>query len=307
MKTKALQIISLLFFISTTVFSQDNLFTVLATKGANKYASSGSSEWKAITPGKKLLKDDKLSIDENGYIGLVHKSGKTIEIKKAGVYEVAKLNGEVAAQNSSITKKYVDYVTSEISNGGSENMASNRHKYMDVTGSVERDVPAIKVLAPKESFVIGLPVLLKWKPVAGAKSYAVTVKNLFDEPVYSIEVENNFVILDFSKLNIQKDKVYGYQIETKGAERFAKFEGYSFKYLPEDKAAKVSKEADELKANLNEETALNKIILATFYEDQNLLLNALECYETALKLSPDIEEYKIAYGKFLNRNKLAEK
>jgi hypothetical protein len=307
MKTKALHFIFLFIFLSVTGYSQDFLFTVLATKGANKYAAPGSNEWKTITPGKKLSKDDKLSIEENGYIGMVHKSGKTIEIKKAGTYEVGKLNSEVAAQNSSITKKYVEYVTSELTNTGSEDMASNRHKYMDVTGSVERDVPSIKVIAPKESFVIGLPVLLKWKPVAGAKGYAVTVKNLFDEPVYTIEVENNFAVLDFSKLNIQKDKVYGYVIETKGADHVAKFEGYSFKSLPDDKASKVSKEAGELKANLNEETALNKIILATFYEDHNLLLNALECYEAALKLAPEIEEYKVAYGKFLDRNKLAEK
>ena len=37
-------------------------------------------------------------------------SGKTIELKKSGTFEVAKLASEVLAQNSTLGKKYVDYM-----------------------------------------------------------------------------------------------------------------------------------------------------------------------------------------------------
>ena len=60
-----------------------------------------------------------------------------------------------------------------------------------------------------------------------------------------------------------------------------------------------------MKVELFEETAISKLILASFYEENGLILDALINYEAALKIEPQVEAYKIAYGKFLKRNKLA--
>ena len=55
---------------------------------------------------------------------------------------------------------------------------------------------------------------------------------------------------------------------------------------------------------MTEETALNKFILAGFYEDNELLIDAISAYEAAIKMAPDVDTYKDAYEEFLLRNKL---
>jgi hypothetical protein len=66
----------------------------------------------------------------------------------------------------------------------------------------------------------------------------------------------------------------------------------------------ILKELEQLSASLREESSLNKLILATFYEENNLLIDALINYEQAMQLSPDVEQFSIAYQLFTKRNGL---
>jgi hypothetical protein len=61
-----------------------------------------------------------------------------------------------------------------------------------------------------------------------------------------------------------------------------------------------------LKAEMPEETALNKIVLASFYEENKLLINAIENYEAAITMEPEVDFFQAAYSQFLERNGLAE-
>src|SRR5438034_285917 len=128
MKTKFFSLLVILLVSITSLFAQDAVFKVLASKGANKVISTTTGEQKILI-GKKIVATDKIVIGEGGYLGLAHSNGKTIELKKPGTYEVSKLSGEVAAQNAGVAKKYVDYVAGEMASQD-EDMAKNRHKYM---------------------------------------------------------------------------------------------------------------------------------------------------------------------------------
>lgn len=307
MKTKLLTLILSFLLVSTMTYAQDEIFKVLASKGANKVVSSKSTEQKPILIGKKLFKDDKVIIGENSYLGLAHKSGKTIELKKAGTYEISKLSSEVASQNAGVAKKYVDFVAGELSSTD-EDMAKNRHKYMAVTGSVERDVKnasGIKVLTPKDVFTLSTPVTLRWVPThESSNTYVITLTDLSDEPVYTVETKENFVIVDLDKLNIKKEKNLLWKVAVKDSKPKVESEPAILKYVDEAKAATLEKQVADIKAELKEETALNKLVLASFYEENGLILEALASYEAAMKLEPEVEDYKIAYGKFLERRQL---
>ncbi|MCA6432246.1 MAG: hypothetical protein IM574_01445 [Cytophagales bacterium] len=61
---------------------------------------------------------------------------------------------------------------------------------------------------------------------------------------------------------------------------------------------------DEMGSDMKEETALNKFILAGFYEENKLFIDAITAYEQAIKLAPDVPTYREAYEEFLLRNKL---
>ncbi|MBX9851024.1 MAG: hypothetical protein K2X86_04615 [Cytophagaceae bacterium] len=309
MKPKFLSIFICLLLVSSLTFAQDEMFKVLASKGTTKVVSPGSSEQKPVLVGKKLFKDDKIIVGEGSYLGLAHKSGKTIELKKAGTYEVGKLASEVAAQNATVSKKYVDFVAGEIASKD-EDMAKNRYKYMQVTGSVTRATPTpganpITVLTPKEVYTLSSPVMLKWMPVSEATSYVVTLTNLGEEPVFSVETNETSVLVDLEKLNFKTEKNLLWKVVAKGNDK-TESEACILKYVDEEKAPNLEKAVADMKSELSEETALNKIVLASFYEENGLLLDALANYEAAIKLEPEVEDFKVAYGQFLQRNNLAQ-
>lgn len=290
--------------ITSLAIAQEETFKVLASKGDNKVLVNGAEQ--KVLIGKKLFNNDKIVVGENAYLGLAHKSGKTIELKKAGTYEVSKLSGEVASQNASVAKKYVDFVAGEMSSKD-EDMAKNRHKYMAVTGSVERGSEDINLITPKESFALASQVKLMWQPVEKAEKYTLTLMDLSDEPVYNVEVKESFAVVDLAKLNFKTEKNYIWVVKAtvvddKGSKKELKSDKAILKYIEDDnKAAQLEKQATEMKAALNEETALNKMVLASFYEESGLAADALANYEAATKLEPEVEDYKVMYGRFLER------
>jgi hypothetical protein len=299
MKNKSMLLALVLSLVSMVTYAQDEMFKVLASKGGNKLQTSGTSEWKAVFVGKKLAKGDKITVGDNGYLGLAHsKTGKTIELKKAGTYEVSKLAGEVAAQNASTSTKYANYLAGELGKTGGEDMAKNRYKYMSVTGSVERG-SGVAIIAPKKVDALNNDLSISWNAEPGDKTYVVEVTNLFGDVVSTTETKETSAVI---KLDNKKDKNYVTRVSLKDN---ANYVGeISIQYPSNDKSVELNKQLTELKAQLSEETALNKMILASFYEDNKLFLEAMQSYEAAVKLQPDVEDFKLAYNQFLERTGL---
>jgi Tfp pilus assembly protein PilF len=55
---------------------------------------------------------------------------------------------------------------------------------------------------------------------------------------------------------------------------------------------------------VSEETALSKLILAGFYEQNNLIIDAIYAYEKAVEMAPDVPTFQESYEDFLLRNNL---
>jgi len=295
MKNKSILVALTLFLASTLGFAQDEMFKVLASKGSNKLQTSGAADWKPVFVGKKLAKGDKITIGENSYLGLAHKSGKTIELKKAGTYEVSKLSGEVASQNASTASKYANYLAGEMGKTGGEDMAKNRYKYMAVTGSVERG-SGVAIVAPKKVDALGNQLIIGWNPEPGDNVYVVEVTNLFGDVVSTFETKETSAVVN---LDNKKDKNYVTKVSLKSNPNYVG--EISIQYPANDKSMELNKQLSEVKSQLSEETALNKLILASFYEDNKLFLEAKQSYEAAIKLQPDVEDYQLAYNQFLER------
>jgi hypothetical protein len=303
MKKKSLLIALLTLLSINFMYAQDEIFKVLASSGSNKVQAQGATDWKPLFFGKKLLKGDKIIIADKGYLGLVFKNGKSIEIKKPGTYEVSKLAAEVAKQNASVNTKYTDFLAGEMGKTGNDDMARNRYKYMAVTGSVKRDVGSIPVFVDSitnAAKVLGNEVLIKWEPEAHTKVYVVQLTNLFGDVISTKETSESSIILN---IDSKKEKMY---IATIASKEDANIKNeIRISYPSNDEALELNKQLNELKAQLPEETALNKLILASFYEDNKLYPEAMQTYETAIRLEPAVEDYKIAYNQFLERAKIA--
>ena len=306
---KKLSIVFILFVTAISSFAQDEIFKVLITKGANKAIVASTNSSVDLIVGKKLYTADKIVIATGGYLGLAHKSGKTIELKTPGTYDVSQLVAQVSTQNASVSSKYVTYVAGQMT-ANNEDLAANRYKHMAVTGSVERATDQIKPLAPSQAVVLDELAIFKWNQVKVgkdiAKVYVVTFSNMFDEELLVKETSDTQLVVDLAKLNLKTEKNIVWYVKVKEAPKVHS-DKYNLQYVSDDnKATDLHNQFAALKADLSESTALNKMVLASFCADNKLTLNAMEYYEEAIALQPEVDEYKIIYGKYLADSGIAK-
>jgi hypothetical protein len=292
---KASIIVCFALFSVIGAFAQES-FKVLASRGINDHTTNGTKA-KLVT-GTKLNLGASITVGENSYVGLVHKSGKSIELKKAGTFLVSDLEKQVASASTTASKKYADFVLNELSKGGNKDYHAN----MSVTGSVERgsDDELLKAVCPNSSDILGQSFKLSWLPVTGAKSYILTVSNMFEEEILKQETEETSALVDLSKLNLNGQKAIIWSVAVKEKPEM-KSGNHALKFLEANKQVELSTNLKNIKAEMGDESALNKIILAGFYEDNKLYVDAIDCYKQAMKLEPEVQDYKDSYNSFLAR------
>lgn len=306
MTRKISLILAGLMILAFTGFGQDYTFRVMVSKGANKIKVGGAGDWKNLRIGEKLNNGDQVQIAEQGYMGMVHSSGKTKEIKKAGDYDVTDLAGSISAGSQNIASKYADFVISKMS---PEEKEANRRKYASVTGAVERgdNDAAINIFMPTSVSVYNPEVIIRWDPVAGEnKTYVVKLKDLFEQTIMVAETSESSYTIDFNDAKLSSaivENLVIVNVSVKGNEDI-KSKNAAIEQFSTDATPSFEVELKALQTNLGDQSSINNLILAEFYEENDLLLDALTSYEFAIKMSPDVEYFKEAYDEFLLRNGL---
>ena len=294
------------FLLATPLSGQDYVFKVLANKGGNTVKiADHSTDWEPVRTGATLNSNDELHISENAYIGLVHASGKTVELKNQGNYYVKDLAAKLGNSRSSVASKYANFVINKMTTDESEDINQNHREYLTVTGAVERSVldAPISLKMPSSVEVLNDKALIRWDDVKEADQYVFTVKNMYDEVIYSTETKESHILLELGKAPVNSEELIIVSVQVKGNDKM--YSGnYGIKRLTGVDADPILKELEQLSGSLKEESSLNKLILATFYEENNLLIDALMNYEKAVQLSPDVEQFSIAYELFAKRNGL---
>jgi hypothetical protein len=292
--------------IASPLNAQDYVFKVLANKGGNTVkVADHIMDWEPIRTGATLNSDDELRISENSYVGLVHASGKTVELKSEGNYYVRDLAAKLGNTKSSVASKYANFVINKMTTDENQDINKNHREYLTVTGAVERSVldAPISLKMPSSVEVLNEEALIRWDAVKDAKGYVFTVRNMYDEVIFTKELAKPQILLALGKAPVATEELVIVNVRVKGNEEI--YSGnYGIKRLTGVDADPILKELDQLSVSLKEETSLNKLILATFFEENNLLIDALMNYEKAVQLSPEVEQFKIAYELFTKRNGL---
>src|SRR5215212_330319 len=137
MKSGRLAFLVMLWTVFGQLHAQDYAFKVLVNKGKNELKSGNN--WQQLKVGLSLKPADVLKISENSYLGLVHVSGKALEIKQSGSYKVTDLAAKIDG-GSSVLTKYTDFILSS---------ATSPKNRLAATGAVDRGVNNIQVYLPK--------------------------------------------------------------------------------------------------------------------------------------------------------------
>jgi len=298
MKTRKFSLLLAFLCIGVFAFAQkDYAFKVLANKGANEVRSGDT--WVPLKTGASLKKNDEIKLGENSYIGLVHATGKPKELKVAGNYQVSKLEEQIGG-GTSVLNKYTDFILSS-------NSAESKKNRLSATGAVHRDVEAaaIKLMLPENqhSGIYNNTAVINWDGGNVAGPYVVILRNMFDDELARLETPETSIEIDLSDPKYVSENAILIEVSSKTDPKQASKQHLIKKLTPADQQ-KVKVSLDEIMGEVSEETALNKFILAGFYEANNLFIDAIAAYEEAIKLDPETPSYKEAYEEFLLRHGL---
>lgn len=298
MRTGRFLIVFGLIALSFAGFAQaDYAFKVLANKGANEYKSGDT--WQPIKTGLSLKVGDELKVSENAYLGLVSSTGKPLELKKPQSYKVADLLSQIGT-GTSVMSKYTDFILSS-------NSAEAKKNRLSATGAVHRGEPSsLSVYLPeaKSSFVFNNSMYVVWEAPKTGGPYVVTVMDFMEDEIMKMETPETSMKIDLSDPKLAKVSNFLVHVSSK-ADSKVKSEGHAVKRLPAAEQDKVKKDFADISSDVKEETAFSKFMLAGFYEQHGLLIDALTAYEEAVKMAPDVETFVEAKNEFLYRNKLA--
>lgn len=294
MKTRKLSLVVALLFIGSFAFGQnkDYAFKVMANKGNNEVKSGDT--WQPLKTGASLKENDEIKIGPNAYVGLIHVSGKPVELREAGAKKVADISVPAGATALS---KYTDFILSSNAEG--------KKNKLGATGAVERDVKEVKAIAvilPQRDFpyVYNKTVVINWDGEKVTGPYVVTIKDMFEEAITKFETPEISFNLDLSDSKFAKQNAIFVEVSSKADPKLTSSKFY-VKQMPAAEREKVKKQLDEILGDVSEETALNKIYLARFFEENSLLIDAIGEYEKAVKLAPDVSDYREYYDDFLYR------
>ena len=268
---------------------------MLVNKGKNEVKSG--NDWLLIKTGSSLKPTDELKISENSYVGLVHVNGKPLEVKQAGKYKIVDLAARVNS-GPSVLSKYTDFILST---------NTQKKNNLAATGAVHRGSENIKVNLPKAEFAVvyNPKIIIQWEPAKVAGPFIVKLNSMFGDELNKFESKENNVTVDLSDISLSNEdnilvKVYSKADPNKVSDE------YTLKRVSRADASRVKASLNEIKDQVSEETALNKLILAGFYEQNGLYIDAITAHLEAIRLAPEVGEYKDSYENFLLRNGIKE-
>jgi hypothetical protein len=296
MKTNKLTLF-LGFFMLTSLAAysqQEYAFKVLANKGSNEVKSGDA--WQPVKTGATLKSTDELKVTDNSYIGLVHKTGKPVELKQAGSYKVSDLAAKVGG-GTSVLNKYTDFILSS-------NSAEAKKNRLSATGAVHRgETGAIQIMLPENqhSGIYNTAAVISWESTKVPGPYVVVINNMFGEELAKVETPESLLRIDLTDPKFAAENAVLVLVSSKADPSKKSVEKLIKKLSPAEQE-KIKVSLGEIMGEVSEQTALNKFILAGFYEENYLFIDAVAAYEEAIRLAPDVPSYKEAYEDFLIRH-----
>lgn len=281
---------------------QGYAFRVLANKGQNKIKKEGAATAVALKTGATLQSGDELIASQGAYIGLMHKSGKTLEVRTPGTKKVVDLEKLVNTKSSSVSSRYAQFLANKMN----EKEKPNYRQRLNATGAAERALAGnevIQLLIPAdEATVLGDKAIVSWDTPEGMEmnTFIVTVKNIYDEEILKEEIGSNSITLDLTSEQMTNEENL-WIINIAAKENMDVSSGDVAIKRPEDPSI-YQEGLEGLRAEVEEDNPLNKIIYASFYEQNELIVDALTAIEEAIQLNPDIEDFQILKKDIIERN-----
>jgi len=285
-----LSILFLLLLPGPSAFTQDYIFRVMANKGSNMAKTSTDDTWKPIKFGDALHAGYWVKVVDKAYLGLVHNSGKTAALEDPGEFKIESIETSIKNKKKGLGAKYTDFVFEAI---GNEDLFGEDKV---VTRGISDQV---FVELPPDAEVVHSKVHLRWKSINEYNEYVVTVKGIFDDVLARIDVKGVYTILDLNDEALSNEQTFVIVVSVKGDESIRSGDHIINRLNDEDLQQMIPTPEEN-----NVITSMDLIVLASYYEINNLLIDASNFYSEAMLKSPDVEDFKKFYDSFISRHGL---
>jgi hypothetical protein len=280
----------------TSVLAQDRFFSVVISRGSNMLVRGVAHE--KILMGTVVRESDQVSVDQNGYVALLHPSGGFVELQQAGRYDYRVLESRMQSRKSSVLAKYCNFLIEKIY------PVQNDVQHLNVTGAVERgEEQVIRLHLPNASDLYGARAHFSWDRSKSTERYEVTVKNMFDEVIAVREVRTPHLELDFAENVFSGETLFIINVRDVDNPRI-RSRDYGIKRLSGMEAEAVRRDLEPVLQTVIEGTALGDLLIASFFEERRLLIDASTCYKKAIDISAFPKNYEQLYAMYLRRNRL---
>lgn len=288
-------IFSLVF--SGVLFSQEAVFSVILNKGDNFLSSQ--NEKSSIRLGAKLMSSDYIQIEPNGYVALVHEqSGASVELAKEGIYKISQLESKLRLQPTTVLAKYGKFLMKKL------NPDDEGNQNLNVTGAVERgDIGLLKVDLPKVNDLYGNRVFITWNQADDIQDYVVTIKDKLDEMIVQRSVKGTSMVMDLDEPRLRDEKMIIFSVHAQNNEDL-RSPDFGIKRLDDKSSQLIGNELANLKMVANSEKVVDHLLIASFFEENQLIADAITYYHVARSISPDADGFNKLYENFLLRNGL---
>ena len=280
-------------------FGQEYTFKVLVNHGDNQVKKQ-SGELIALKTGTELFDLEEIVSADGGYIGLMHRSGKTTEVRGAGTRKVTDIAASVNTQKTSAVSRYAQFIAAKMSEGdGTE--YKNR---TNTVGAVSRGIGDLSVLLPDVSLeVLSDSAVVRWMTPQETEEdleFTVTIADVFGETLYTETTNDKFINLKFNEIE-NESGFYIFKVFLSEDENVAS-EEFGIKKLASGEKPQVAQSLTSLQSQLTDDDLVNKLIFADFFEENGLLVDAITQYESALQGNEDVADIETLYKAFLIGN-----
>lgn len=277
-----------LILIVHTAQAQTYAFKVLVSKGKSEIKTG--SDWQPLKTGTALKASDEIRVAQNSYLGLLPTEGQPIELREPKIYKISDLAKKVTRGGTALNK-YTDFILSK---------EEDKRGKLAATGAVTRGIKGLVMLYLPEqdqAVLYGDRVVIRWFSEDVKAPYVVEVSDLMGEELGKYTTDLTWVSIPLNEGKyVNVDNLMVKVISKNKPGQGSK--SYIIKRLKGKDRAAIDEKFKDAKTGTS---ALDRYIMAGAYEENLLLIDALNEYHEASVLAPDVELYKTAYEEFVKR------
>lgn len=163
----------------------------------------------------------------------------------------------------------------------------------------------IKLCIPKACKFYNPELIISWWGIGDSIEYMVNIKNMDGNIIRKEIVTKPYIQLNFDDPQFKKERLLIFSVMDLHADSICS-EEHGLLRMGEEQKENIANQLEKLEMTDDVDSADVMLRYATFFEERNLIIDALTCHLKAIEMDPEEEIYRKALNFFLLRNGLGK-